>query len=396
MDQLKLKLQEYFQRYRQLDQRVKPGKEEVGDMENDILSQFGLPASKRFVQILHDFVNHAQVNDHLLEYVSKKLRSAARTYLLSPVMSDVDLLNHARDQKRSAYDLLPELGYPTHEYAIFMVAELLYRRNMASIDVLDELRKVQQHDSWNELLLLSKISNHNTNELYIKMKKYGLRFLDDFIQFSHRQDASKAPAKRATPAEEGYKPNYSTISKMQVEDIVFDEHGVPCLYGKIRSGNRYTRLSIGMEFSELNQVLMSSGEMGIEISNFIKKKLNAPGAEKALVIDIRTEFGKMLKLENCFLEVYKPQHREGQDWIEDKENFYFVEKILTKKEFDKRSKEVETKEKIQECLEIIGGSYVAYQRLRRLGITDEEAKLRAGLQDELLFKLSTYLHKLKD
>src|ERR1044072_2447773 len=135
MDQLKLKLQEYFQRYRQLDQRVKPGKEEVGDMENDILSQFGLPASKRFVQILHDFVNHAQVNDHLLEYVSKKLRSAARTYLLSPVMSDVDLLNHARDQKRSAYDLLPELGYPTHEYAIFMVAELLYRRNMASTDV---------------------------------------------------------------------------------------------------------------------------------------------------------------------------------------------------------------------------------------------------------------------
>jgi hypothetical protein len=151
-----------------------------------------------------------------------------------------------------------------------------------------------------------------------------------------------------------------------------------------------------MEFSELNQVLMSSGEMGVEISNFIKKKLNANGTEKSLVIDVRTEFGKILKLENCFLEVYKPQHREGQEWIENKENFYFVEKILTKKEFDKRSKEVETKEKIQECLEIIGGSYVAYQRLRRLGITDEEAKLRAGLQDELLFKLSTYLHKLKD
>lgn len=396
MDQLKLKLQEYYQRYRQLDQRVKPGKEEVGDMENDILSQFGLPASKRFVQILHDFVNHGQVNDHLLEYVSKKLRSAARTYLLSPVMSDVEVLNHARDQKRSPYDVLPELGYPAHEYAIFMVGELLYRRNMAAVDVLDELKKVQHADSWNELLLLSRISNYTVHELYVKLKKRELRFVDDFIQFSHRQDASKAPAKRATPAEEGYKPNYRTISKMQVEDIVLDENAAPCLYGKIRSGNRYTRISIGLEFSELNQILTSSGEMGVEISNFIKKKLASPSAEKPTVIDIRTQFGKMLRLENCYLEVYKPQHREGQEWIEDKDNFYFVDKILTKKEFDKRSKEVETKEKIQECLELIGGSYVHYQRLRRLGITDEEAKLRAGLSDELLFKLSSYLHKLKD
>ncbi len=396
MDQLKLKLQEYYQRYRQLDQRVKPGKEEVGDMENDILSQFGLPASKRFVQILHDFVNHGQVNEHLLEYVSKKLRSAARTYLLSPVMSDVDVLNHARDQKRSPYDVLPELGYPAHEYAIFMVGELLYRRNMSAADVLDELRKVQHADSWNELLMLSRISNYTTHELYEKLKKQELRFVDDFIQFNHRQNTSKAPLKRATPAEEGYKPNYRTISKMQVEDIVLDAHATPCLYGKIRSGNRYTRISIGLEFSELNQILTASGEMGVEIANFIKKKLAGPSADKSIVIDIRTEFGKMLRLENCFLEIYKPQHREGQEWIEDKDNFYFVDKILSKKEFDKRSKEMETKEKIQECLELIGGSYVHYQRLRRLGITDEEAKLRAGLQDELLFKLSSYLHKLKD
>jgi len=54
------------------------------------------------------------------------------------------------------------------------------------------------------------------------------------------------------------------------------------------------------------------------------------------------------------------------------------------------------KTKIEECLELIGGSYVYYQRLRRLGITEEEAQVRAGLQDELLFKLSFYLNKLKD
>ena len=82
--------------------------------------------------------------------------------------------------------------------------------------------------------------------------------------------------------------------------------------------------------------------------------------------------------------------------MEDKDHFYFVDKILTKKEFEKRTKEAEVKRKIQECLELIGGSYVYYQRLRRLGITDEEAKLRAGLQDELLFKLSYFLNKVKE
>lgn len=365
-------------------------------MENDILSQFGLPVSKRFVQILHDFVNHSQVNDHLLDYVSKKLRTAARTYLLSPVMTDVDTLNHAREQKRSAYDLLPELGYPVHEYALFLVGELLYRRNMTAVDMLDELKKVQHYDSWSDLQLLSKVSNYTTHELYAPLKKHGLRFVDDFLQFIRRQDTAKTPGKRATPQEEGYKPNYRTISKVQVEDIVFDEHSTPSLVGKIKTGTRYSRVTIGMEFSELNQILMSSGDMGVEISNLIKKRLADPAAEKPTVIDIRTEYGKTLRLDSCYLEVYKPQHREGQKWVEDKDNFYFVDKILSKKEFDKRTKEEEVKQKIQECLELVGGSYVSYQRLRRLGVTDEEAKLRAGLQDELLFKLSYFLNKLKD
>ncbi|MET6998132.1 hypothetical protein [Chitinophaga defluvii] len=401
MDQLKLKLQEYYQRYRLIGQRVKSAKEDTGfedvlDMENDILSQFGLPASKRFVQILHDFVQQGQVNDHLLDYVSKKLRSAAKKYLLSPVMSDIELLEHARELKRSPYDVLPELGYPAHEYSLFLVGELLYRRNMAASDVLDELKKMQHFDSWNDLMVLSKMNNYSTHELYTKLKKQELRFVDDFIQFTRRQETSKQVNRRATPIEEGYKPNYKTISKVQVEDIVFDEQTTPSLFGKIKSGRGYARITISLEFSELNQILMNSDTLGIEISNLIKKRLSDPAAEKPTVIDIRAEFGDVLKLDNCYLEVYKPQHREGQKWVEDKDNFYFVDKILSKKEFEKRSKEAEVKQKIQECLELIGGSYVYYQRLRRLGITDEEAKLRAGLQDELLFKLSFFLNKLKD
>lgn len=401
MDQLKLKLQEYYQRYQQLDQRVKPGKEEPGsedvlDLENDILTQFGLPTSRRFVQILHDFVHHSHVSDQLLDYVSKKLRSAARKYLLAPVMSDIDLLEHAREQKRSPYDVLPELGYPAQEYALFLLGELYYRRNMAATDILEELKKMHHFHSWNDLALLSKMNNYSTHELYTKLKKHELRFIDDFIQHSRRQETARLVNKRATPAEEGYKPDYKTITKVQVEDIIFDEQTTPSLFGKIKSGRSYTRITISLEFSELNQILMSSDELGIEISNHIKKRLANPAAEKPTVIDIRAEFGNVLKLDNCYLEVYKPQHREGNKWVEDKDNFYFVDKILTKKEFEKRTKEAEVQRKIQECLELIGGSYVYYQRLRRLGITDEEAKLRAGLQDELLFKLSFFLNKVKE
>lgn len=401
MDQLKLKLQEYYQRYQQMDQRVKPGKVESGDedvldLENDILSQFGLPASRRFVQILHDFVHHSHVNDQLLDYVSKKLRSAARKYLLAPVMSDIDVLESAREQKRTPFDVLPELGYPVQDYALFLVGELFYRRNMAAADILDELKKAHHFHSWNDLVVLSKMSNYSAQDLYAKLKKHELRFIDDYIQHTHRQETARLVNKRPSPLEEGYKPEYKTITKVQVEDIIFDEKTTPSLFGKIKSGRSYTRITISLEFTELNQILMSSDELGIEISNHIKKRLANPSAEKPTVIDIRAEFGTILKLENCYLEVYKPQHREGNKWVEDKDNFYFLDKILTKKEFEKKTKEAEVQQKIQECLELIGGSYVYYQRLRRLGITDEEAKLRAGLSDELLFKLSFFLNKVKE
>lgn len=402
MDQLKLKLKEYYQRYQQLDPKAKPAgkgeKEEVADMENDILSQFGLPASKRFVQILHDFVTHRQFNEQLVDYVSKKLKTAASKYLLAPVMSDIEQLSHARDQKRSAYDVLPELGYPTNEYSLFLVGELLYKRNMSASDILDELQKVQHFDSWEDILLVSKVNNYKENELYPKLKKHNFQFTDEFIQFVRKQAAGGAH-KRLTPAEEGYEPNYRTITKVQVEDIVFDKDTTPSIFGKVRINGRLSRITIGLEFSELNQVLMTSEELGVEISTLIKKKLSDPAVEKPMVIDVRAQFGQELKLDNCYLEVYKPQHRDSKNkkkWIEDKDPFYFVDKILTKKEFEKRTKEVEIKQKIQECLELIGGSYVYYQRLRRLDISDDEAKLRAGLSDELLFKLSYFLNKLKE
>jgi hypothetical protein len=401
MDKLKLKLQEYYQHCQQQETSTKTGRKAAGkaaapEMENDILLQFGLPTSKRFVQILHDFVSHSQVNEHLLDYVSKKLREAARKYLLAPVVSDIDQLSQAKESKRSPYDLLPELGYPVNEYSLFLVGELLLRRNLPANDVLDELKKVRKTEIWDDVLLLSKIIHYTTHELYDKVKKQHLRFVDEFVQYTRRQDASKAPNKKATPSSEGYTPNFRSITKIEVEDIVFDEEDVPSIVGKIKAGARNTSISIILEFSELIQILMSAGELGLEVCNFIKKMMTDAGRDRPTVIDIRVQFGQLLMLDNCYLEIYKPQHRHGQKWVEDRDNLYFVEKILSKREFEKRTKEVEVKQKIQECLELIGSSYASYQRLRKLGITEEEAKLRAGLQDELLFKLSTYLHKLKD
>jgi hypothetical protein len=401
MDKLKLKLQEYYQRCQQQETRTKASKEHAGsasvlDMENDILLQFGLPASKRFVQILHDFVSQREVNDHLLDYVSKKLRTAARKYLLAPVMSDLEQLDLAKEQKKSPYDLLPELGYPVNDYSVFLVGELLYRRNLVAADVLDELKKVQYADVWDDVLLLSRIVSYNTHELYHRLKEHDLRFIDDFVQHTAKQQVSRTASKKASPSSEGYTPNYRTVSKVQVEDILFDEHQTPSIIGKLKSGSRYIRVTMVMEFSQLNQVLTTAGELGTEITHFIKKLMASPQKGKPASIDVRAEFGEILHLDNCYLEVYKPQHQSRGKWVETKDNFYFVDKILSKKEYDKKSKEADIREKIEECLELIGGSYGYYQRMRRLGITDDEAKLRAGLQDELLFKLSTFLHKLKD
>jgi len=402
MDKLKLKLQEYYQRCQQQETRSKTSKEQAGgvsvlDMENDILLQYGLPASKRFVQILHDFVSQREVNDHLLDYVSKKLKTAARKYLLAPVVSDMEQLDQAKEQKKSPYDLLPELGYPVNDYSVFLIGELLYRRNVDGGDVLEEIKKVQYADVWEDMLLLSRIVNYNTHELYHRMKEHDLRFIDDFVQHSLKQHSARSASKKATPAIEGYTPNYRTVSKVQVEDILFDEQQTPSIIGKLKSGSRYVRVTIVMEFSQLNQILSNAGELGAEISQFIKKRITGLLHKgRPAAIDIKAEFGEVLQLDDCYLEVYKPQHQSRGKWVETKDNFYFVDKILSRKEYDKKSKNSEVRSKIEECLELIGGSFGYYQRMRRLGITDEEAKLRAGLQDELLFKLSGFLHKLKD
>ncbi|MBW8684582.1 hypothetical protein [Chitinophaga rhizophila] len=401
MDKLKLKLQEYYQRCQRQETRSKTSREQAGgasvlDMENDILLQFGLPASKRFVQILHDFVSQREVNEHLLDYVSKKLRTAARKYLLSPVMSDLEQLEQAKELKKTPYDLLPELGYPVNDYSVFMIGELLYRRNMIAADVLDELKKVQYADCWDDMLLLSKIVHYNTHELYHRMKEHDLRFIDDFVQHSLKQHNAKTAGKKALPASEGYTPNLRMVNKLQVEDILFDEQQTPSIIGKLKSGSRYLRVTMVMEFSQLTQMLMACGEAGNEISVFIKKRISGAQKGKPVAIDVRAEFGQILQLDDCYLEVYKPQHQSRGKWVETKDNLYFVDKILSRKEYDKKNKEAEIRSKIEECLELIGGSYGYYQRMKKLGITDEEAKLRAGLQDELLFKLSTFLHKLRD
>ena len=399
MDQLKLKLQEYYNRFKEKGKPAR-GKAEMGDLEQDILSQFGLPASKRFVQILHDFVQSGNMNEQLIDNVSQKLRTAARKYLLAPAMTDIDQLVLAKDQKKSPYDVLPEIGIPVNEYALFLLSELLYKRNVPAKDILDEMKKIQQHQCWEEIVLLSKLQDHTEHVLYAKLRKFKLIFVDDFVQFCHKKKtkSSARPSLAKSPAslDAGYQPNFQLISKLQVEDVIFDDKALPTIIGKIRVGTKLTRISLVLDFSQLSQVLAAGNTLGAEINTAIKKKLSVKDVPQPLVVDLKAEFGQILKIDSCYMEIYKPQFLDGKKWIEEKEPIFFVERILSKREYDKRVKEEEIKENIQECLELVGASYVHYQRLKRLGISDEEAKLRAGLQDELLFQLSFYLNKLKD
>ncbi len=110
---------------------------------------------------------------------------------------------------------------------------------MSAQDVLDELQRAHKHNSWEDLLMLSKISNYSSHELYTKLKKFELRFVDDFVHAS-APPGSDAPAEQTPHAGGGsaISPNYKTISKVQVEDIVFDDKTTPSLFGKIKSGSR--------------------------------------------------------------------------------------------------------------------------------------------------------------
>lgn len=217
--------------------------------------------------------------------------------------------------------------------------------------------------------------------------------------------------------ENGYDAEHYLLDEIRIRQILFDESDGVTIFGALGAKDDY-ETSISWDFicnfGLLTDILMfaDNREEGDLLINIISEKLSKE-LEIPTVIDMDDIFGGELYFTKLIFEVYKPHEKdENGIWQPTDENCYFIESIESQTEFYKRNRDnkEETKPNINEdalerALSVLGiskspedqlsdyfiilhNAYRYYSQLIGKDFTEKEARRRAGLSDELLFRIS--------
>jgi uncharacterized protein YcgL (UPF0745 family) len=182
----------YIRKYYELAQRIQeqggPGAApaltaQASDLEDNILAQYGLPPSRRFVQILQSIHRYKNLNEQALQKVRERLEAAATGYLLSTPLPDEQLLSQAKRRRLNPYDILPEMGLPAQEYIVFVYNHFCTHRGVHAAQVVQEFGIARER--MQDIATLEGKSD----PLYKELKARGLRFLDAYLRDRRQSEA---------------------------------------------------------------------------------------------------------------------------------------------------------------------------------------------------------------
>jgi hypothetical protein len=180
-----------LKRYYDLAQRIQeqggPGRvpaltAQAADLEDNILAQYGLPPSRRFVTILQNIRRYKKLNEGVLTKIRERLEEAAVTYLLSSPLPDEQLLTQARNKHLSALDILPEIGMPTQEYLVFVYNHYCTHRHVSARQVIQEFRLLKEQHALQDITRLKAGGGRRNDPLYVQLKTRGLQFVDAYLK----------------------------------------------------------------------------------------------------------------------------------------------------------------------------------------------------------------------
>lgn len=202
---------------------------------------------------------------------------------------------------------------------------------------------------------------------------------------------------------EKYKPEYHYIDEIYLKEIVFvndTNSNDVTIFGYYDNPfeEELQPVDYWCDFSTLTDILLAANEEGEPIINAITDLLNSHSEEEPNRIDVENLFGKPLKVENIVLTIYKPMEQdENGEWkLEDpNEEFYLIDNVEPKDVFEnRRNSKDDVSEQLSEYFILLNNAYKYYLQLLDLDLSKKKARKKAGLKDELLFRIAVLNHQI--
>jgi len=160
--------------------------EEILSIQEGILNHFGLPTTFDNEKLL--WFNGSLPTDLEVEERIKKIQKIAEEYLLSPAKSEIQILKEAQENKESAFSTLPELGFTTHTYTIFVYNNILLKSRDKIENIFKELKLANQPRILHIIGNLAVGNLEKPLEVIEVLKHLGLKYIDDFVKTLPRKD----------------------------------------------------------------------------------------------------------------------------------------------------------------------------------------------------------------
>lgn len=153
--------------------------EEILQIQESVLSKFGLPTNHPACESYLYF--ETPPTDTEISNRIKLLHEIAVDYLSAEPLSDIKILQIAKQDYRSALNVLAELSLPTHSYTVFVYEDILLEDKDTVENVLHELKFVSKLGVLGTLGQLEQGAIKNEDETIELLEINGLKYIRQFV-----------------------------------------------------------------------------------------------------------------------------------------------------------------------------------------------------------------------
>jgi hypothetical protein len=220
-----------------------------------------------------------------------------------------------------------------------------------------------------------------------------------------------------------YNPQYFHLDEIYISEIIFDESENISLFCYLfdEGQNKLVRWDLFSDFTFLTDILLFAGNEGEVIIKILSEKLSVH-FDIPTVINIEELFDKPLYVDSFIFKVYRPHEKdENGIWHPANDNYLYMDSMEVKEEFLTRQPETYIakikdgkiiydlleealsnipidpyQKQLTEYLNVLENAFKYYLILLNKEFTEKEARRRAGLSDELLYRIAFYNNKINN